>query len=238
MSAQGDVNAQGDVSAPCTRLVAVSDTHGKFRELSDPGSALHLPAGDILVHAGDLTKDGSHAEVQVACDWLAGLRGRYQHIILVPGNHDRVFQKDAPLAREMVAGRFDLLIDQGVRRLGLDFWGTPWTPAFGNLAFGYEPRNERWAENWDAGMPEQIDVLISHGPPLGILDRLERTGKSGGSALLRAAIEKRRVRLVVCGHIHEGYGLREEGGVQFVNASLQDTWGEVRNPPVVIDLPR
>jgi 3',5'-cyclic AMP phosphodiesterase CpdA len=60
------------------RVVCISDTHDQFPD--------HVPDGDILIHAGDLTNDGSVEGIQRQVDWLAGLPHR--EVIVISGNHD------------------------------------------------------------------------------------------------------------------------------------------------------
>ncbi|KAK4040765.1 hypothetical protein C8A01DRAFT_45967 [Parachaetomium inaequale] len=64
------------------RVVCISDTHNHQPV---------LPAGDILIHAGDLTENGSFAEVQAGITWLSSQPHRFK--ILVAGNHDVLFDE-------------------------------------------------------------------------------------------------------------------------------------------------
>ncbi|KAL1999678.1 hypothetical protein VTN02DRAFT_4191 [Thermoascus thermophilus] len=67
-------------SAPL-RVVCLSDTHTLRCE--------DVPDGDLLIHAGDLSNDGSLREIQAAVDWLKSLPHR--HKVVVCGNHDSFF---------------------------------------------------------------------------------------------------------------------------------------------------
>ncbi|RMX74721.1 hypothetical protein D0869_12313 [Hortaea werneckii] len=64
------------------RIVCISDTHNKA-----PGEGYTLPQGDILIHAGDLTNQGSLSEIQKAISWLSQ-QTSFQTKIVVAGNHD------------------------------------------------------------------------------------------------------------------------------------------------------
>jgi predicted phosphodiesterase len=44
-----------------TRIVCVSDTHN---------NTFKLPKGDILIHAGDITNQGSYSEVSIRRSFL------------------------------------------------------------------------------------------------------------------------------------------------------------------------
>jgi Icc-related predicted phosphoesterase len=74
-----------------------------------------------------------------------------------------------------------------------------------------------------------------HGPPRNVLDRTWR-GEAVGCDDLRAAVERVRPKLFVCGHIHEAYGEAELAGVRCINASCCDVRESVRHAPVVVDL--
>ncbi len=112
-------------------------------------------------------------------------------------------------------------------------WGSPWQPRFGDWAFGLD-RGPAIRERWDL-IPDGLDVLITHGPPAHIGDRL-LSGEHVGCEDLRQVVRQRRPRLHVFGHIHEGYGVVREGGITYVNASVCDAAYRAVNRPVVISL--
>ena len=70
------------------RIVLISDTHNKHEKLE-------MPEGDVLIHAGDFTNNGTEQEIREFDMWLASLN--FQHKILVPGNHDKGTDKNALL---------------------------------------------------------------------------------------------------------------------------------------------
>ena len=175
------------------RLVVLSDTHGRHRDIP-------VPDGDLLLHAGDFTRRGEERELAAFGDWLA----QQPHAIklLVPGNHDFLCQSDPDRARELLAGA-ELLLGTDARFAGLSVWGSPWQPWFKDWAFNL-PRGPILAEHW-ATAPADLDVLITHTPPAGVLDRTWR-GEAVGCADLTAALPRIRPRLHVFGHIHEARG--------------------------------
>ncbi|MGH9368132.1 MAG: metallophosphatase domain-containing protein [Thermoanaerobaculia bacterium] len=207
------------------RVVCLSDTHncqGRFE----------VPEGDLLVHAGDLTGRGTVPEVAAASRWLASLP--HPHKIVVAGNHDFLFEREAPLARSLVTGAV-YLEDSGVGAAGLSIWGSPWQPWFYDWAFNL-PRGPALREKW-ARIPEGLDILVTHGPPAGILD-VTAAGEAAGCEELadRLASMRRPPRLHVFGHIHEGYGVVRAPRTTFVNASVCDVAYRPINRPIVIDL--
>ncbi len=202
------------------RLVLISDTHNQQQSLI-------LPAGDVLVHAGDFTMRGTPAEVAAFGVWL-GLQP-HAHKIVVAGNHDFLFEREPGLARSLLPGDVHYLRDSEVTLGGLRFWGSPWQPWFLDWAFNLQ-RGAEIAAKW-ALIPGGIDVLITHGPPKGIADRTVN-GEDVGCADLLTAMARVRPRLSVFGHIHEGYGVHGDK----VNAAICDERYRLVHPPIVVDL--
>jgi predicted phosphohydrolase len=208
------------------RIVCLSDTHLRTE-------GLVVPEGDLLLHAGDLTGRGKPNEVEAALAWLAALP--HPHKVLIAGNHDFLFQEDPERARALVARHPGLtyLEDEETRVGDLRIWGSPWQPWFFDWAFNVK-RGPELAAIWSR-IPEGTDVLVTHGPPLGILDRTADGREVGCEDLLRR-VEAVRPRLHVFGHIHEAYGRLERDGTLFVNASTCDLRYAPVHPPVSVDL--
>jgi Icc-related predicted phosphoesterase len=112
---------------------------------------------------------------------------------------------------------------------GVRFWGSPWQPEYNDWAFNL-PRGAPLAAKW-AAIPEEIDVLITHGPPEGLGDRSSTGGRSG-CADLRTRVREVRPRLHLFGHIHEDGGVFRDMDTCFANVT---TW-ECERPPTVLDL--
>ncbi len=208
------------------RLVCTSDTHLRAERLS-------VPAGDVLVHAGDHTMGGSAREIEDAARWLARLPHRTK--VVIAGNHDWGFQRDPTASRARLANVPGLVYIEDAEAVveGLRFWGSPWQPWFADWAFNLE-RGAAIREKWDL-IPAGIDVLVTHGPPVGHGDKTFY-GETVGCFDLLDAVRRVRPRLHVFGHIHEGYGTTREDGTTFVNAAACDVRYRPVNPPVVIDL--
>jgi predicted phosphodiesterase len=205
------------------RIVCLSDTHN----LHD---RIHVPEGDLLLHAGDATLRGTAGEVSAFFDWLAGRPHR--HKVFVAGNHDFLFEREPALARSLVHGAV-YLEDAAAEIEGLRIWGSPWQPWFHDWAFNLQ-RGVALRDKWDL-IPSGIDVLVTHGPPHGVLDRIDRGELVGCADLLEAAL-RIRPRVHLFGHIHEGYGQETRDGIAFVNASICNLAYRPVNPPVVLDL--
>jgi len=207
------------------KIVCVSDTHGQHDSVTPPPC-------DLLLHAGDLSRRGTETQVAEFLDWFEAQPAR--HKVFIAGNHDFLFEKKAPLARQMVEGRnFIYLQDSGVEIDGLRIWGSPWQPWFFSWAFNLQ-RGPEIREQWDR-IPADTDILITHGPPMGILDMTAR-GERVGCEELAVAVRRIRPRLHVFGHIHEAAGQVEVDGTHYVNASFLDLEYEPAFPPTVIEL--
>jgi hypothetical protein len=127
------------------------------------------------------------------------------------------------------------LEDSGIEIAGVKFWGSPWQPEFYDWAFNL-PRGQALADKW-ALIPDDIDVLITHGPPLGILDQVI-TGDHVGCADLLEAVQLIKPKVHIFGHIHEGYGRIEQNGTVFINASVCTARYRPINPPIVVEVGR
>lgn len=217
------------------KLVCISDTHLEHD--------FAVPPGDVLIHAGDATNQGTEAEVWRFAEWFHALP--FKHKIFVPGNHDFLFMEKAPLARTiMQAEGLHVLIDQPVTIEDYEFYGSPWVPRFGDWAF----MKSEWAlENHylDHPIPRELDVLITHGPPFQVLDRLSRGEEVGSKALDRALAElwpNDDPMIHVFGHIHTGHGLHMGRKTLSINAAIQPEYGSERfyagekNSPIVVEI--
>jgi hypothetical protein len=125
-----------------------------------------------------------------------------------------------------------LLIDEGIEIGGLRIWGSPVNldgPAFRmpNPA----DRKRHWSR-----IPGGTDILITHGPPFGILDIEMGKQQHAGDPQLLEAVNRVKPRLHIFGHIHGGYGTTTTGFTKFVNAALYGEFGELDKPPVLLEL--
>lgn len=205
-----------------TRLVILSDTHGFFSDID-------VPNGDILIHAGDITTNGTIDQTIEFNQFLGTLP--HPHKIVIAGNHDTDLE-EYPHLLEKVFTNCIFLLDQAVVVDGLKIYGTPWQPEFNYWAFNL-PRGMPLKERWDL-IPEDTDVLVTHGPPYGILDITEHDGHVGCKDLLVAS-KRVKPKLHVFGHVHGGYGQMHIGETLFINASVCDEHYQPSNPVVVLD---
>lgn len=226
------------------RFVCISDTHGRHRELTS-----RLPAGDVLLHAGDFSMAGELDEVADFAAWLRSLP--FSRKIVIAGNHDLPFDKsydghhsksttDAAAVRKAFSALCDgddvvYLEDEECTIEGIRIYGSPWQPEFGYWAFNL-PRGSALSEKWKA-VPTGVDVLIVHGPPLGRGDLLSDSLKRAGCADLLVEIQSRiRPSFFICGHVHEGAGVTFDGTTHFLNACTLNEDYECIHAPLVFDM--
>lgn len=211
------------------KIVCISDTHNRHDQII-------VPDGDILIHAGDATGRGTIEEIEEFNFWFANLPHRYK--IFVAGNHDWLFETNNLYARKLLDDSIIYLQDSSVEVEELKIYGSPWQPRFYDWAFNLM-RGAEIAEKWQQ-IPGDIDILITHGPPNGILDEVPHRYfvENTGCEELRKTVEEiarfGKLKLHVFGHIHCGYGQTENFGVKFVNASnCNESYEPVQLPFVI-----
>lgn len=211
------------------KITCVSDLHGFLPP--------ELPGGDLLIVAGDLTASDQKSQYGRFVDWF--LAQDYRKKVFIAGNHDGMIQSVEYYFNHDWAGYLE---DSGLEFEGLKLWGSPWTPEFCDWHFMASPEERR---KKFALIPDNTDILITHGPPYGVLDECPSSlggGKlrSVGCPHLRERLEQVKPRLHVFGHIHEGYGqmvLKHSGSDTLcVNAAIMDRNYNPTNKPVNLEL--
>lgn len=207
----------------------ISDMHGEL--------PYDLPGGDLLIIAGDCT--GSDRLIQWAhfFDWLK--KQKYEKKILVAGNHDN-YLTILPKPNER-GYDFDYLCDSSVVFKGLKIYGIPYSLTFPFLnphCAAFTGSEEELEAKYDK-IPNDVDILISHGPALGVMDQT-KTGEHVGSPSLLRKLMDIKPRLFISGHIHEAYdnySVDFNGKMMtFVNASIMNEDYEPVNKPVNIEI--
>lgn len=206
----------------------ISDLHGFYPKLE---------GGDLLIVAGDLTGRDRRDEYIYFCSWIRN--SGYKKIVVIAGNHDNLMEKepefflsndqvsylcdsvtefeyeeqiDHPASTEHVS--IDVLMYQTKK---LKIWGSPWSLTFPGMnphckAFTCDTEEEL-AEKW-ALIPHDTEILICHTPSWGLHDSVD--GKRCGSQSLTSWISNHvnTLKLFICGHIHEGYGIYDIRNLQ------------------------
>ena len=197
------------------RILAFSDLH---RDLDQAAKLVEMAAeADVVIGAGDFAS--VHEGLEEAIGALAAIEAP---TVLVPGNNET-----EEALREAAAGweAATVLHGDGATIDGAEFYGlgagvpvTPWDWSF--------DLDDEAATSMLADCPEGA-VLVLHSPPQGHCDANGAGDHFGSVALLRA-IEEKRPRLAVCGHIHESWGCQSQLGATPVrNLGPSGTWLEV-----------
>ncbi len=217
----------------------ISDTH-QFHQ------SLTLPGGDILVCAGDMLsrrRDGGFAEeeLQSTLDWLGAQR--YKHKVFIAGNHCDLLEYYYEMTGVLnIFNDFDFhgvhyLMDSSVIIEGIKFYGSPWQPEFLNWSFNLPRNGYKLEARWNA-IPDDTDILITHGPAFGTLDTT-KSGRHEGCELLAERLDGLpNLRIHAFGHIHDSFGYKQHSsGLQSINASMM-AWTEEKslNYPISVTL--
>lgn len=207
------------------RFVLLSDTHGKH-------DMLQLPSGDVLIHAGDVSSTGTYEETVFFLNWFSQQAHPYK--IFIAGNHDFFFEQ-APKYEitSLIPPNVIYLCNQSIVINNLTIWGSPITPYFYNWAFNRH-RGPDIKKYWDM-IPLNTDILVTHGPCKGILDKTTHNIHAGCADLLNT-VKVVTPKLHVFGHIHEANGQFQDTNTLFVNASVLNERYVLRHAPVVIEL--
>jgi Icc-related predicted phosphoesterase len=126
------------------------------------------------------------------------------------------------------------LNDNGISLKGIKFWGSPIQPAYNNWAFNRQ-RGEAINRHWKL-ISSKTDILITHGPPFGILDKTNSEENTGCQDLLKK-VKEIKPKYHLFGHIHEAYGIWKDENTTFINASLLDHRYKLTNVPIYIKYP-
>ena len=187
------------------RILQISDTHNRHNELTN------LPEADIIIHCGDFTEQGTEEETLDFLNWFIGLP--YKHKIFVTGNHDLCLWDAESI--EDLPDNIHFLQDRGCEIEGIKFFG---------LAYNHS----------EELIPDGIDVLVTHEPPVMILD--ESNGVNWGNAPLRNRVQEIKPKYHLFGHAHDGYGTDKQVGIVFSNGAILDDRYNIINKPHIFEI--
>jgi Icc-related predicted phosphoesterase len=229
------------------KIVCISDTHNKHEELDM--SSLGDDT-DILIHAGDFTNFGKRYEIKKFVEWFEKQRARYR--VLVAGNHELSLDDDyikahQPSALNLLKQQVQSLVKQneniiylensGAEIDGLYVYGSPCSLK-GSTTWGFqvEEKDGSAEEIW-ASIPTDTDLLITHSPPLGILDEYNNT-LYGCPTLFKHVFNRIKPRVHVFGHIHDQHGIQMKSTdtgspITFINATSVNGKHEVTGVPII-----
>lgn len=223
------------------KIVHLSDTHGwhhgSVTTWLEEVAEQEKP--DAIVHSGDFMKHAmKYEDFEGFINWFQKLP--FQHKILVPGNHDmwaECLEYDTYLKGELLPHDIHLLICESVVIDGVKFYGSPYTPAFCNWGFQLRPYEQE--VHWK-NIPDDTDVLITHGPAKGILDYINiingEPKEALGCEFLTKRIDDLNLQAHLFGHIHGAYGRKEESGYVALNSAILNESYKVQNKPQIVEV--
>ena len=178
----------------------ISDTHG-FHQL------LQIPEGiDMVIHSGDCSNlrdpyTNEH-EVRRFIDGFGSLD--IKHKIFVAGNHDTSIEKGLVTKDDFDQNCIHYLENTSVEIEGLKIFGSPLTPTFG-YGWSFNKDRNKLEKMWRKAIDEDVDIVIVHGPPRGMLDlSYDRKNliESCGDKSLMNKVKEVEPKLMLFGHIH------------------------------------
>ena len=213
----------------------ISDMHGNLN--------FKVPEADLLLIAGDLcpARHSAASSIYMQQDWLNSdfrfwlLDQLVTECVAVAGNHDWIWETSPKMVPELNTN-FHYLEDDDINILGLKIYGTPVQLPFNNWAFNRA--EEKIQKYWD-NIPKDLDILLLHSPPYGILDETHHPNydpKRIGSKSLLKKIKEVRPKVVVFGHNHGEHGIIEQDGIKYINASLLDERYNMSKKPIIIEI--
>lgn len=223
------------------RIWHISDTHQYHDQLEIPDNI------DLAIHSGDATnwRDPfrNEPEMHKFLAWFTMLDIPTK--IFCAGNHDTSLEKGLITKEQIEACDIHYLFNEAIKIDGFKIWGSPYTPTFGNWAFMKSRQKIR--KVWEI-IPNDTDIIITHGPPKGILDLTWRTNNQAemcGDISLLKRIREIKPKLVCFGHIHNAKDIYNSGTKQingldtiFSNGtcSTDNMWGKATSNGNIIEL--
>jgi len=214
----------------------ISDTHTLHNDLQ-------IPIADVVIHCGDEAnnrKDWKNKlESRAFFNWFCDLD--IETKIFVPGNHSTAIAAGLVLPSDYPDVHF--LIHQSMELRGLKIFGSPYTPLF--FAWAYNVARPDLEKYW-VEIPSDTDILITHGPPKGILDltpdwRTKVPIPIGSASLTRHVMERIQPRIHAFGHLHDQTGIKNFGSItkgktQFINCACCNMSGEIASHGMVVEV--
>lgn len=194
-----------------TWMTVIADLHGRLPRIH-PESTMILLAGDIAPDFKGRDWDRATQQIQ----WLEGDFARWIDqfgipVIAVPGNHDLWFWwQHRPKIDWYLLEHSHAVVN------GFKIWGFGDTLDHGERT-GFSRESEMFAMTDQ--MPDDCDILLTHNPPLGILDQ-PSAAKHKGSLALSMALYQKKPKLHVFGHVHEARGCKKFHSTYCINATM------------------
>lgn len=200
------------------KIWTFSDTHTYHNQLN-------IPEADIVIFSGDESNNSNpylnEVEARKFFEWYKVLP--FKHKIYIPGNHSTAVSNK--LIRREEYPELIWLEHETANVEGIKIFGSPYTPAYGK-SWAYMRKRNQMKVVWDT-LPNDIQILITHGPPKGILDLtrdLDNNLVQAGCKSLFNKVLEIEPAVHIFGHLHDESGIFNSGilekfGIKFINAS-------------------
>lgn len=213
-------------------VVCLADTHSQ---------QVSIPPGDILIHAGDLSKHGKPSEIQDTLSWLAAQPHSCK--VVIAGNADLALDQRGSRPSTHHFNWHDIVylcestasitfIDGTGSTRTITMYGNPFVPRCGPdeaEAFQYDVGEDYWQNV----VPLETDIMVTHTPPKSILDRWDNT--SEGCQSLWQEVQRVRPKLHVFGHVHPGSGQLTVRWLETTCKDVDDNYKMEQNTPTLVD---
>jgi Icc-related predicted phosphoesterase len=222
------------------RILCISDTHTYTNDLK-------LPECDIFIHAGDFTRRGTLNEIKEFNNFLKTIKAKER--IVIAGNHEITFQnkdliKSSKIREEIRNVNINdykklltncyYLEDNLIELFGLKIYGSPWQASFRGWAFNAD-RGQEILDKWN-NIPNNIDILVTHGPPAFIGDLTNSQQHVGCLELLNTIQQRVKPKYHIFGHVHESHGIWSDTRTIFINASICNSKYKPIQAPIIFDI--
>jgi Icc-related predicted phosphoesterase len=185
----------------------ISDTHCQHNQLALPDEI------DVVVHSGDASSSidivKNIAQLRNFFEWFSGLQ--IKHKIFSPGNHDVSLHRNFITKQEIEGAGINLLLESGLTIDGINFWGSPWVPRYGDWAWMVDRSklHQKWSH-----IPDDTNVLVTHGPPFSCLDATynhKNDIELVGCRALQKRVKALNLDAHLFGHIHSDGDIQNNG---------------------------
>lgn len=210
-------------------IAPMSDSHNRHDQFK-------LSDADLGIHCGDFSSMGYVHETKGFLEWFS--KQPVKNRLFICGNHDGTLPEEQPSLFKEILKEYPgvtYLQNDGITIDGIKFWGRPYTPRFNDWFWMADPGSPKMLSSLDI-IPKDTDVLITHGPPYGILDTTNGN-QHVGCKDMRDWLEdgNPKPKLILCGHIHNGRGVYQYGDTTIVNCAVLNDWYRWGGNPMLID---
>lgn len=211
------------------KIAALSDMHGLLPDVKT------IEKSELFIIAGDIFPTNIQHNISACREWYMSTFLDWvdllpvKKVIVVGGNHDFFFEHFKSLAinslhyaRPEITKKIVYLQDESYDYNGLKIYGTPWCENLWRWAFFAADTLDKYKN-----IPKELDILITHQPPrigdVGVSDIGTAFEENYGSQNLADVIDARRIKKVICGHVHSGvHGGINHGHTTIYNVSYVD----------------